>query len=295
MNSNNSLCSHSSRLTSYPQREWPRTSCEEYEYWCNIRAMMQIQTWQQAFSPLPRDSRPCILFRLEHPENSSFTSNGDMVSRNPLMALNRAAFDNHLSWEHRGSPLRSFFRTWERIIARMRWLINRGTAVEEIILLAVWSKDLPGVYDAYDVASQLEYNDGSSDHRKRLNVHRDEFLVSPGICAEDYRILAIFQASSIETYLNFAIPGLQSRARVPSTFARTILAAPNLSTQGEKATYELQMEMYSHTGVEDPRKLYALVLSICGESYSWESKGGITTITNYTSGIPIIQRRFQIP
>lgn len=53
--------------------------------------------------------------------------------------------------------------------------------------MAIWSKGVRDVYDAYDVAKHLGYQSQTcSDPRRRLENHLDEYLVHGGIYANEY-------------------------------------------------------------------------------------------------------------
>ena len=145
----------------------------------------------------------------------------------------------------------------------------------------MWSKDLPGIYHAYDIAASLGYNNYDKDPRRQLRHHQNEFLVSPSIWADDYRVLAIFNASSTEQAVDFHIPGFHSSTIIQCNFARSISTVGNAPTNLSHASYELQKEIYSLTGVYNDIRLYALVLAICGTSYQWESWDRELVITIY--------------
>ena|SRR5450432_1418728 len=153
--------------------------------------------------------RPYILFRVEchdlgHPRNNCTFRHRSLVARYPTRVLDIEAFNDYLSWTHRSTPCISFFSTWHRTMAWRKWLIQQGAT--NVIVIAVWSKDLLRVYSAYDVAHQLQYTSyHNGDLRRQLDHHLDEFLVCHSIHADEYRILAIFYRNIREEFVSFSL------------------------------------------------------------------------------------------
>lgn len=175
-------------------------------------------------------------------------------------------------------------------MAWRNWLIRQGAT--NIAVIAVWSKDLPRVYNAYDVARQLQYtNYHSGDPRRQLDHHLDEFLICHSIHADEYRILAIFYGNISEEFVSFSLQDLQHVTSVPSNFAQSITTKTN-TREVKDATDELRLEMYSLTRVQGDSKFYPLVLSIGDIPYRLLSNGNITTIT-YLSPLCSLQWYFQ--
>jgi hypothetical protein len=52
-----------------------------------------------------------------------------------------------------------------------------GNDGKDVVMIAVWSKGLHNVCDAYEVAKSLGYRSKSSNKHKRLENHLDEYLV----------------------------------------------------------------------------------------------------------------------
>lgn len=62
----------------------------------------------------------------------------------------------------------------------------------DVMVIAIWSNGLGNVYDAYEVARWLGYQNSSCfdprrDRHKQLDNHVDEYLVANGILADEYR------------------------------------------------------------------------------------------------------------
>jgi hypothetical protein len=70
------------------------------------------------------------------------------------------------------------------------------------MIVAVWLKDLSGVYNAYNIAQCLIDHQGpssSSGLRRNLAYFRGELLVQGGIDYTEYRILACFRATTLRS------------------------------------------------------------------------------------------------
>lgn len=110
------------------------------------------------------------------------------------------AAENHLSWKPVRTPFVSFFRSWERALKWREHLIERKG--KGIMIVAVWLKDLSGVYNAYNIAQCLIDHQGpssSSGLRRNLAYFRGELLVQGGIDYTEYRILACFRATTLRS------------------------------------------------------------------------------------------------
>ncbi|KAH2362356.1 hypothetical protein KXV92_007135 [Aspergillus fumigatus] len=145
-----------------------------------------------SFSPLSADDKPSVLFRAECRANTSF-NRGYLCARKSIYGGAPAGheFDAHLSWKRQPTRFLSFFSSWRRAMKRRESLEQNGE--EDIVVIAVWAKDLPGVYSAEEVASILGYSNTGPNPRKRLCNHYDEYLVEGGIAMDEYRILALFE------------------------------------------------------------------------------------------------------
>ncbi|KAF5970149.1 hypothetical protein FCOIX_10548 [Fusarium coicis] len=180
------------------------------------------------------------------------------------------AAENHLSWKPVRTPFVSFFRSWERALKWREHLIERKG--KGIMIVAVWLKDLSGVYDAYNIAQCLIDHQGpssSSGLRRNLDNFRGELLVQGGIDYTEYRILACFQGDNPEIERRPISPLLKGpeRSLVVSIPRGTlqIYGKSNLSI-----TQQLECEMLILTGVRNDVKLCVLVLAMC--DYEMEMK-----------------------
>ncbi|KAJ8070714.1 hypothetical protein OCU04_001085 [Sclerotinia nivalis] len=200
-------------------------------------------------TPLPRNRRPSILFRVEHSGNSSFrvknsgnssfNKNDSMLSRNfqdpdqnPLPPTHKN-FHAHLAWDHTPTPFLSFFNTWSEALKRRNWLLNQKYT--GISIIAIKAQTLSNLYSAYEVATLLGYP------QDKLGRHRREYLVWGGIPADDYRILAIFDGDGSEKAVSLF--GGTVEVVLPGNWAR--------DTVGEDLREKLLEEIYILTGVWD--------------------------------------------
>ena len=134
------------------------------------------------------------------------------------------------------------------------WKKERKT---DIIVIAVWTENLPGVYSAARIAARLEYSDTGRDRGRRMRHHRDEYLVEGGIAAVDeYRVLAIFEGGGPPRNVVFKYPSYYISATLPSGFS------PGRRT-GD-ALRDIEYEIYGHSGVHDDTKRDRLVRAITG-------------------------------
>ena len=143
-------------------------------------------------SPLPLSNPPVLLFRaVSHSSgyDRPLREDLDLVSRDPDSSITRKTFDDCLSWRHVDTPFIPFTRSWEKVLNRRQWLIKNGR--EDVMIIAIWSRGLRNVYDAYEVAKRLGYHSPSSDPGRQLDDHLDEYLVAGGISTDEYWTLAI--------------------------------------------------------------------------------------------------------
>ena len=162
----------------------------------------------------------------------------DLVSRDPDRPITRQAFDDCLSWEPVDTPFIPFTRSWGKVLKRRQGLIEKGR--EDVIIIAIWSRGLRNVYDAHEVAEWLGYHSKSSTPRKRLENHRDEYLVAGGISADEYRILAIFHGRTLAN-ISLSVPIFTGQVAVPCGFLADRI--------GRGAEEKLENEVYQHTGI----------------------------------------------
>lgn len=192
-------------------------------------------------SPSPLHTPPVVLFRAVG-QSSGYDgpSRGglDLVSRGLDRPITRQAFDDCLSWEHKETPFIPFFRSWKKVLKWRKWLIEKGR--EDVIIIAIWSRGLCNVYDAYEVAKRLGYHSKSLDPRERLENHLDEYLVAGGISSDEYRILAIFHGHTLDN-VSLSVPGFTGQAAIPNGFLADGI--------GRRVEEKLENEVYQHTGI----------------------------------------------
>ena len=118
----------------------------------------------------PLQAPPVVLLRVECHDKNSLAYNGtfkdfNMAARDPEGKITRQAFDDCLSWKKVNTPFIPFTNKWERALKTRRRLIEEGK--RDVVIIAIWSKGLRNVYDAYEVAKWLGYRNGSSNSRNR--------------------------------------------------------------------------------------------------------------------------------
>ncbi|KAI1770131.1 hypothetical protein F4818DRAFT_276304 [Hypoxylon cercidicola] len=216
------------------------------------------------FKPLPPHRQPCVGFRVECHLNRTLYL-GDMNPRGwPLINGSlRETLDAFLSWKHESTPLIAFFTSWEKALRRRNWLINKRDGAD-VVIIAVWLKGKPEMYDAHAVASALDYPED------RLEFHKEEVILYGGIKAYENRILACLpgNSSSVEEIKLSPfplIPKLRLRTRIP------VDSLPNVWDSDR--TEELKFEMHRLRGFPDEMKFCALVLSMCGQDWKLEDDG----------------------
>ncbi|KAM9877596.1 hypothetical protein VDGL01_08332 [Verticillium dahliae] len=181
-------------------------------------------------------------------ENNTFRrGEGSMVARDPSRDLDDDAFRDHLTWgSRRAGPLISFTSNWNRAMERRKRFIE--DKAQNIVVIAVWLEGLE-VYDAYDVARHLPM--------KRPEQHLDEFLLYGNICADSYRILAMFHGVLEPENVTLSPQGWVFEASVPGGFAH-----PTRTGTLRNATEDFRDETYSLTGIKGGVKLDSLLRSI---------------------------------
>lgn len=149
-----------------------------------------------------------------------------------------------------------FTNSWRRALQRRQRLIEDGE--KDIVIIAIWSKGLHNVYDAYDVARMLGYLDESSKHLDKYLVHR-------GISADVYRILTIFNGQKEQKNIALGVPGLQGSVTIPSSSMTDV--------PGRTAKEKLENEIYQHTGVkgDSEQLLYLAGIMIGAFDCPWTS------------------------
>ncbi|RJE18780.1 hypothetical protein PHISCL_08881 [Aspergillus sclerotialis] len=191
---------------------------------------------------LTADKVPFILFRACI-ATASFSPRGDLYARRTIHggAPTWRDFECHLSWARRPTGLLSFSSSWRRAMRQREILRNGGE--NDIVVIAVWAKDLAGVYSAEDVASKLGYPE------ERARVHRNEYLVEGGIAADEYRILAVFEGGGTERDVVFECPFYKNGEFFPGR-------------RSNNALDDIEGEIYRHSGVRDDMKRDELVKAI---------------------------------
>ncbi|KAL6791965.1 hypothetical protein J3E68DRAFT_57605 [Trichoderma sp. SZMC 28012] len=198
-----------------------------------------------------------IGFRVEADgQNCTFDDDGNMVARNPWRTGDAQACSDHLRWRPREGPFISFFTSWNAALRRRQWMLNNGA--REVIIVAVWLKGLPLVYDAWRIARDLNLN----------NLHRfeNEVLVHGGIPADSYRILAIFHGKGNIKEAALHLEGLNTTVEVPGEFIDGVSIKKNIGGKHDAAEL-LRDELYTHTGTRDDAKFIPLVLCMANLTY----------------------------
>lgn len=106
-----------------------------------------------------------------------------MRARDPSRAGDAQACLDHLRWRRSEGPFISFFTNWNAALRRQQWMIEQEQGATEVLIVAVWLKGLPVVYDAFSIADALNI--------ESPNRFLHEVLIYGGISADRYRILAI--------------------------------------------------------------------------------------------------------
>lgn len=118
-----------------------------------ILQQREISTFAGYRLPSPLHNPPVVLFRAAGQSsgyNRPLRGDLDLVSRGPDRLLSRQAFNDYLSWRHVDTPIIPFTRSWNKVLNRRQRLIEEGR--KDVIIIAIWSRGLRNVYDAYEVA-----------------------------------------------------------------------------------------------------------------------------------------------
>ncbi|KAL4985265.1 hypothetical protein BDW68DRAFT_165466 [Aspergillus falconensis] len=209
-----------------------------------------------AFQSLTEESRPCVIFRAEHRGNPSLRDRY-ILPRAPG-AIGGATindFNNHLAGAPVATPFVSF-GTWGRA---MRWRqVLQSQNQADIVVIAIWAKDLRGLYSAEDIAEQLgypEFGPGTADGMT-VSAHRNEYLVEGGISPDEYRILAVFEGGGPDRTVVFENRFYHITTTIPDEFFP--------GKRSGNALQDVEDEIVSHLGVRDDRKRDELVIAISG-------------------------------
>lgn len=241
-----------------------------------------LQSYSMAFN-LQKFHRPCdIGFRVEVHDNHrlrncTFDEYGNMRARNPLRPGDAQACRDHLKWPRlEGGPFVSFFTSWNAALRRRQWMIERGAT--EVVIVAVWLKDLPGIYDAFAIARVLGL--------EKLDLFLYEVLIHGGISADSYRILAMFHGIQSTVDVALCVARMTMMAEVPGDFIAGVqVRTPICTRQLPDLTVRLRDEIYMHAGKRDDAKFFPLILSMADLAYLCESNAAGTVITCPSAGL----------
>ncbi|KAL4761373.1 uncharacterized protein BDW70DRAFT_168115 [Aspergillus foveolatus] len=209
-----------------------------------------------AFKPLTEGERPCVLFRAEHRSNTSLRDGYILPrERKDFGGATVNDFHNHLVGVRTATPFVSF-GSWSRAMHWRRILQTQNRA--DIVIIAIWVKDLPGLYSAEDVAQQLGYPKSGSEPNRRatISAHHGEYLVEGGIKPDEYRILAIFEGGGLDRTVVFESRFCQITTTIPDGF----FPGRRLGN----ALQDIQDEIWSRLGVRNEKKRDELVKAISG-------------------------------
>jgi hypothetical protein len=143
---------------------------------------------------------PRIIFRVLHDGSTKgfgqdptpwLDDNGDLSPREPDRSPDLHSADVHLSWQKTGTPFTSFCN-WEKACKWIKFL--QKIEARNITLLAIDTRNMPYIFDAFEVAQKLGYSYGDypGHHpRRRLEHLSGEFLVRGGYSGDSYRLLAV--------------------------------------------------------------------------------------------------------
>ncbi|KAL7802807.1 hypothetical protein V8C43DRAFT_80992 [Trichoderma afarasin] len=201
---------------------------------------------------------PDIGFRVEaRGRNCTFDKHGNMRARNPWRTGDAQACRDHFRWGSRQKgPFISFFTSWSAALERQRLMLRWGD--EEVLIIAVWLKGLPLVYDALKIAENLGLDN--------LDWFENEVLVHGGISADNYRILAIFHGNGNIKEAELHLDGLNTDFYIPGEFINGVSIKRDTGGKPD-ATQLLRDEVYTRTGTRDDAKVIPLVLPMADHTY----------------------------
>ncbi|XXH01653.1 hypothetical protein Hte_008013 [Hypoxylon texense] len=220
------------------------------------------------FKPLPLRDQPCVGFRVECHLNRTLSSFGELIPRGWRLINDsiEQTLDAYLSWKHEPTPFISFFASWERALRWRDWLIQRRGA-RDVVIIAVWLRGKPEIYDGRAVAAALGYEEN------RLKYHAEEFILRGGIDAPDNRILAILPGNGPLVKISLSpfplLPNRKLRATIPEDALPT--------SGGSNRTEELKNELLHHIGFSNEMFFCALALSLCGQGWELIDDGSKVT------------------
>ncbi|KAH7199208.1 hypothetical protein BKA60DRAFT_583176 [Fusarium oxysporum] len=228
---------------------------------------------------------PCdIGFRVEvhnnhRLQNCTFDENGNMIARNPSRPGDAQACRDYLLWQRPGGPFVSFFTNWYAALRRRQWMIEQGAT--EVVIVAVWLKELSRIYDAFAIARVL-----GLEKVDKPDLFLYEVLIHGEISADSYRILAMFRGIQPTVDIALCVHKMNMMVEVPGDFivgvqVRTFICTRRLPD----LTVKLGDEIYMHTGRSDDAKLFPLVLSMANLAYLYEANAAGTVITCPSAGL----------
>lgn len=149
-------------------------------------------------------------------------------------------------------------------------MIDEGA--KEVLIVAVWLQDLPGIYDALSIAQALGL--------QNIDPFLNEIWVHGGISADSYRMLAIFRGTEITEEVALRVDGLTMMVKMPGGFIRRDRTRSHNGVQMRPdATDALREEIQSCTGVVNDFKFFHLALSMGNISFINENNNGSLEIT----------------
>lgn len=197
-------------------------------------------------------------------QNSTFRDqSGNMSPRDATRHPDTAACRDHLDIQsRRPGPFISMFTNWNAALAKREDFIKKGAT--NVVIVAVWSKGLTRIHDAYNIAGALGIGE------RDLYLH--EVLLWGGISADEYRILAVFDGMGQPIFAMLSLPGCQMEVRLPLAFIRRVQEETGIATHHHPdGTNGLQSEVYMLSGTTDNKRFFRLALCIGGLGYTSES------------------------
>lgn len=132
-------------------------------------------------------------------------------------------------------------------------MIDKGA--REVLIVAVWLQDLPGIYDAFSIAHALGF--------QNLGPFLNEIWVHGGISADSYRILAIFPGTKTTEEVALRVNTRTMMVQMPGGFIRGVRTRSHNGVQFRPdATDALREELQSCTGIVDDVKFSHLAYQL---------------------------------
>jgi hypothetical protein len=169
--------------------------------------------------PAPLENPPAILFRAECQDQDSNMYNGtfrgvDMTARNPSVPLSWHAFNDCLLWKKIDTPFIPFTMSWDVMLQRRSYFISEGG--KHVVIIAVFSKGMHNIYDAYEVNKKLK---GFRREKPGKRLPTSARIPCPwGIGADEDRVLAIFDGEGANYNVPLSVPWLARSITIPDAF-----------------------------------------------------------------------------